>query len=145
MRASAQQRREQSARAIAELIEQLSRSLLNGSSAHGLNPAQWSALRYFAAANESARQVGAFARFHLTTPSSASQTVSSLAEKGMVAKTAASDGRRRTIDLTTKGRRMLKDDPIVTLSDIILSLPDERLSTLAETMQLLVQVMHEQD
>jgi DNA-binding MarR family transcriptional regulator len=142
MRASAQQRREQSARAIAELIEQLSRSLLNGSSAHHLNAAQWSALRYLGNANESARQIGAFAKFHLTTPSSASQTIGSLVKKGMVVKTAAADGRRRTIDLTSKGRRVLKDDPIIGLANIILSLPDAKLFFLAETMQMLVQTMH---
>jgi DNA-binding MarR family transcriptional regulator len=143
MRASAQQRREQSARAIAELIEQLSRSLLNRSSARRLNAAQWTALRYLGSANESARQIGAFAKFHFTTPSSASQTISSLVRKGMVSKTGAADGRRWTLELTSKGRRMLKDDPIIDLSKVILSLPDAKLFILAETMQMLVQAMHQ--
>src|SRR5688500_16602055 len=104
MRVTVLQRREQSARAIAELIEQLSRSLLKDSSAHRLNSAQWTALRYLGNANESARQIGAFAKFHYTTPSSASQTISSLVNKGMAVKTATTDGRRWTIDLTNKGR-----------------------------------------
>src|SRR3546814_8184106 len=64
-------------------------------------------LRYLAHANESACQIGAFAKFHMTTPSSASQTISSLVSRGMVTKKAAADGRRWTLSLTAKGRRKI--------------------------------------
>ena len=104
-----------------------------------MNHAQWTALRYLAQANESARQIGAFATFHMTTPSSASQTISSLVDKGMVVKRTAADARRRTLNLTAKGRRMLERDPILGLVERILNLSDASLFELAEILQLLVQ------
>lgn len=139
MTESSQRRRQQSARAIAELIEQLSRSVSTDSFSSQMNHAQWTALRYLAQANESARQIGAFATFHMTTPSSASQTISSLVDKGMVVKRTAADARRRTLNLTAKGRRMLERDPILGLVERILNLSDASLFELAEILQLLVQ------
>ena len=96
-------------------------------------------MRYLAHANESARQIGAFAKFHMTTPSSASQTVGALVGKGLVTKKAAADGRRWTLSLTAKGRRMLEHDPILDLTEQILGLPDAKLFELAEILQLLLQ------
>lgn len=139
MSESLRQRRQQSARAIAELIEQLSRSGSTSSFSRQVNQAQWTALRYLAHANESACQIGAFAKFHMTTPSSASQTVGALVGKGLVTKKAAADGRRWTLSLTAKGRRMLEHDPILDLTEQILGLPDAKLFELAEILQLLLQ------
>jgi DNA-binding MarR family transcriptional regulator len=109
-----------------------------------LNPAQWAALRYLAHANEDARQVGAFAKFHLTTPSSASQTIGSLVSKGLVAKKATIDGRRWTLDLTQRGRRALEQDPIVKLFNAIKELPEVKVQVLAEAMQQIVQQMEKE-
>ena len=136
---SSQDRRKQQAEAIAELIEQLSRALMHRSYARQMNPAQWAALRYLAHANESARQIGAFASFHRTTPSSASQTVGALVNKGMILKISAADGRRRTLEITKKGRQLLHHDPVKDLLSTIRSLPDAKLAILAEIMQGLVQ------
>jgi DNA-binding MarR family transcriptional regulator len=133
--------RQQSARAVAELIQHVSRSLAADIRGQQLNPAQWAALRYLAHANEGARQVGAFAKFHLTTPSSASQTIGSLVSKGLVAKRTTDDGRRWTLNLTNKGRRALEQDPIVKLFDAIMILPEEKVQVLAEAMQQIVQQM----
>ena len=132
-----QQKREQSARAIAELMEYLSRALVSRSATRDLSVAQWTALRYLGHASEEARQVGAFARFHMTTPSSASQTIGALVKKGLVVKLPASDGRRWNLKLTLTGQGTLNDDPIIALSERLLSLPDDRLFDLAETMQFL--------
>ncbi len=137
----AYERRAQSARAIAELMERLSRSLVGRSFEHEMNPAQWTALRYLADANDSARQIGSFATFHQTTPSSASQTMGALVKKGLVTKSPAADGRSRVLDLTSKGRRTLAHDPIIALSDAILTLPDAQRLLLAEIVQLLIQAM----
>ena len=131
-------RRQRSARAIAELIEQLSRIVESRALSNGLNPAQWAALRYIAQANEGARDVGAFSRFHLTTPSSASQTISALVSKGILAKKVGADGRRRTLDLTLKGRRLLDQDPILHLAHAILTLSDDQLFLMAEVTELLI-------
>jgi len=133
--------REQSAQAIAELIEQLARSISSQSFNHQMNPAQWTALRYLAHANESARQVGAFATFHNTTPSSASQTMGALVKRGLVARVETADARSRTLNLTKKGRQTLEHDPILDLSDVIKTLPDAQLVLLAETMKFLIQAV----
>lgn len=141
MSARLQLQREQSARAVAELIQHVMRSLAADTRGQRLNPAQWAALRYLAHANESARQVGAFAKFHLTTPSSASQTIASLVSKGLVNKKPTVDGRRRTLGLTQKGRRALEQDPIVKLFQAIMALPEAKVLVLAEAMQAIVQQM----
>ena len=122
-------------------MEQLLRLLVTESFSRDLNPAQWAALRYLSRANESARQIGAFATFRRTTPSSASQTISALVKKGMIVKSRGQDGRSRTLDLTKEGADMLAHDPIMLLSDAIESLPSEKRQLLAETMQLLLSRM----
>ncbi len=131
-------RRQRSARAIAELIEQLSRIVESRAVSNGLNPAQWAALRYIAQANEAARDIGAFSRYHLTTPSSASQTISALVGKGFVVKKAGADSRRRTLDLTLRGRRLLDHDPILHLARAIQTLSDDQLFLMAEVTEILI-------
>jgi DNA-binding MarR family transcriptional regulator len=131
------QRRDIAAHAIAELIEQLSRITFQRGLASGLNPAQWTALRYLDRVNESARHVGAFAEFHRTTPSSASQTLSALEKRGLVTKQKGEDSRRRMLALTAAGRAVLAHDPLATLAATIATLPEKELSSLAEILELL--------
>lgn len=137
MATAAQARRERSARAIAELLEQLSRVSVSRAIARGMNPVHWSALRYFAQANESARHVGAFAAFNMTTASSASQTITALVKKKLLAKKRGIDSRQRLIELTPQGRRLLEDDPINVLAASIASLSDDQLLLMAEVMERL--------
>jgi DNA-binding MarR family transcriptional regulator len=135
-----QGRRDRSARAIAELIEQLSRTIASRAVTGGMNPVHWTALRYISQANESARQVGAFAKFHLTTPSSASQTMTALENKGLVTKKAGPDGRQRILELTPKGRRLLNKDPIQALAASIQTLSDDQMFLMAEVMENLTRM-----
>lgn len=130
-------RRAQAARAIAELIELLARSVASEGRSNGLNPAQWAALRYVARAHESARSIGAFAKFHLTTPSSASQTLSALANKKLIVKGKGPDNRTTTVRLTAKGRRRLERDPLASLTQAIHNLSDEQLLLMADIMATL--------
>lgn len=136
--ATASASRERSARAVAELFEQLSRSVASESFADGLNPAQWAALRYFAQANETARSVGAFARHHLITPSSASQTIQALVKKNLVSKKNGSDRRSRVLELTPQGQDMLASDPIDRLTRAITALPEVQLLGLADALVTLL-------
>jgi DNA-binding MarR family transcriptional regulator len=140
MAIGSQSRRDRSARAIAELIEQLSRTIASRAFTGGMNPVHWTALRYLSQANESARQVGAFAKFHMTTPSSASQTMTALENKGLVIKKAGPDGRQRILELTPKGRRLLNKDPIQTLAASIQALSDEQMLLMAEVMENLTRI-----
>ena len=137
---SNQSRRERSARAIAELIEQLSRTISARAFTTGMNPVHWTALRYLSQANESARHIGAFAKFHMTTPSSASQTMTALENKGLIAKRAGPDGRQRLIELTSKGRRLLETDPMLVLAASIATLSDEQMMVMADVMESLTRI-----
>lgn len=134
MPGSASQRHAIAAHAIAELIEQLSRVTARGDRSR-LNPAQWAALRYVDRVNESARQIGAFAEFNRTTPSSASQTFTTLEKRGLVTKERGDDSRRRTLVLTAAGRAMLAHDPLAALAHAVATLPERELSTLAEILE----------
>ncbi|NUB09998.1 MarR family transcriptional regulator [Azospirillum sp. Vi22] len=79
----------------------------------GLNPAQWAALRYFAQANASARNVVAFARHHGTTKGTASQTIAALLKKDLLERHPSETDRRSIrLTLTTRGRSMLANDPL---------------------------------
>jgi DNA-binding MarR family transcriptional regulator len=126
--------RERSAHAVAELVDQLSRTVANDSFATGLNPAQWAALRYVAQANETARNVGAFARHHLITPSSASQTIQALVRKKLVTKRSGTDRRSRSLEVTPQGQQALRSDPLNRLTKAIATLPESQLLGLADAL-----------
>jgi DNA-binding MarR family transcriptional regulator len=113
-----------SARAAAEVMSQILR-LANGAAfAGGLNPAQWSALRYLADAVPEARTVTAFAQYHATTSGTASQTVAALVRKGLVERLPeAGDRRRNRLELTSKGHDMLRDDPLDGIAAAIAAQP----------------------
>lgn len=113
---------------IALALEQLIRLHYSQSFRHGLKPAQWHALRYFALADEADRTVTAFARHRASTMGTASTTISTLVQKGYLARDYG-DGvpRNRGLHLTERGEQLLQDDPIKTLVDAIEDLsPDER-------------------
>ncbi len=131
------QPRIRSARALAARLEQLARALASQALAHGLNSAQWTALRYLATADEQACHVGAFAAFHLTTASSASQTLSALVRKGLVAKRPGGDARRRALSLTDAGRQMLARDPFGAMLARLDGLPDHQFDALADALDFL--------
>ncbi|MCC7258434.1 MAG: MarR family transcriptional regulator [Gammaproteobacteria bacterium] len=97
---------------VAELALQVGRAAYGESSAAGLTPAQWMALRFFGRANRFSRTVSAFAGFHATTRGTASQTVKSLVQRGYLTRTrSVRDGRSTTFNLTEKARRQLAADP----------------------------------
>jgi DNA-binding MarR family transcriptional regulator len=119
-------------------MEQLWNAMSNHAINQGMKPAQWTALRYLAQANESACHVGAFAQFHRTTPSSASQTMTALEKRNLVVKRKGEDNRQRILALTAEGEQLLKDDPMLGLAATIATLSDEQLATMAEVMNTLL-------
>ena len=110
----------------------------------GLRPAQWNALRYFGKSEDSVRTVGHFARYNMTTPSSASQTINALVTRGILERVPVS-GDRRTyrIDLTGNGRELLAKDPIHHLIEAIGEMPEERRFDFAEHLEFLLRRMLE--
>lgn len=137
-------RRQRSTLAIAELFEQLARVVVSRAIETGINPAQWAALRYVARASESERTIGAFARFHLTTPSSASQTVTALVNKGLLKKViSGDDARSRTLELTREGRLKLIEDPLRWLVTVVEELSDVEIFQAAEILERLMKAAHD--
>ena len=104
-------------RSVAELVTQLGRYAYGATPAAGLTPAQWTALRYFSRANRFSRTVSAFAEFHATTRGTASGTVKSLVQGGYLKRTrSSSDGRSAQLDVTSKARVILSNDPFQRLT-----------------------------
>ena len=115
------------ATAAAELVEQVGRLIYSSSFKSGLNPAQWSALRYFSGANRQARTASAFARFRATTKGTATQTITALERKGLLRRLPMpGDRRSRLLEVTPAGDALLHQDPIGALVDAITQLALEQ-------------------
>ena len=105
---------------IAELLVYLGRAARGGDAASDMTAAQWTALRFFARANDVSRTPSAFASFHATTRGTASQTIKSLLAKRYLARHESADDRRSVrFDLTDAGLAELRDDPLRALSEAI--------------------------
>lgn len=130
------------ARATAEVMAQVLRSTASLAFTEGLNPAQWSALRYFAQATPSACSVVAFARYHGTTKGTASQTISALLKKGLLDRHKGEHD-RRTVSLvpTPAGRAMLENDPLNELAAAISSLSEPRHQNMAEALDQVLRTL----
>lgn len=132
------------ARATAEVMAQVLRTTSSLAFSNGLNPAQWSAMRYFAQAAPNARSVVAFARYHGTTKGTASQTIAALLKKGLLDRH-RSDRDRRTVSLvlTPPGRAMLNDDPLNELAYAVSLLPDADHQAMAAGLDQVLRVLLE--
>ncbi len=126
--------------AVAELVEQLGRCACSEAFSAGLNPAQWSALRYFERANRFSRSVSAFAQYHGTTRGTASQTVRSLVQKGFLRRSPAKhDQRSFRLDLTARAQQVLGSDPFGEFVSAAGALPPEQCSALARGLRAMLE------
>jgi DNA-binding MarR family transcriptional regulator len=99
-------------RELAELALQLGRAAYTNCCAVGLTHGQSAALRFFARANRFSRTVSAFADYHATTRATASQTTSTLVDRGYLTRHRSQrDGRSTRFDLTRRSRKLLQEDP----------------------------------
>lgn len=97
---------------LATVVENTSRLLHASGHAEGLYPAQWVALRYFAEAPETHRTASALARYQDLAIASVARTVVTLVDKGLLNKLAnPRDARADLLELTDKGRDLLRRDP----------------------------------
>ena len=121
----------------AQLIDRLERLARSGEARHGINPAQWEALRYLARANRFSRTPAALADYLASTRGTVSQTLIALEGKGLVARQqSARDKRSVNVDLTDSGRRVLEDDPLHDLArDLRKGNSDEGLVTAVEVLR----------
>ena len=127
-------------RAVAELVEQLGHCACSDAFGAGLNPAQWSALRYFERANRFSRTVSAFAEYHGTTRGTASQTIRVLVKKGYLRRLPAMhDQRSFRLDLTERAQRELGSDPFTEFVSAAGALPPEQCSALARGLRAMLE------
>ncbi len=133
------EKRAVSERAVAELIEQLGRCAYGDAFTDGLNPAQWTALRYFGRANRFSRTVSAFALYHGTTRGTASQTVKALVEKRYLRRRPVkTDQRSFRLELTAKARKFLAQDPFDDLVSAARVLSAERRISVVNGLQAIL-------
>lgn len=127
-------------RAVAELLEQLGHCACSKAFSAGLNPAQWSALRYFERANRFSRTVSAFADYHGTTRGTASQTTRALIQKGYLQRLPVMhDQRSFRLDLTERAQQVLGADPVAEFVSAAGALPSEQCSALASGLRAMLE------
>lgn len=101
---------------VALLLGRFARVAREMQFAQGLNPAQWEALRFMARANRYSRSPGALAAYLGTTKGTASQTLISLEQKGLVSRLREGRDRRQVeVKLTARGRKLLARDPLAAM------------------------------
>jgi len=102
----------------------------------GRTPAQWSALRYFAALGSTGGTVTGFASAHAVTVSSASQTVDQLARRGLLSRDRLETDRRTLrVCVTPEGRAALADDPVLVVGGVIAGLGEADAAQLADRLR----------
>ena len=123
---------------IAELLIHIGRSSRGEDLASPLTAAQWTCLRFFARANRVSRTPSAFASFQVTTRGTASQTIKTLEEKGLLARFRSDhDGRSVRLEITEQGQEALNADPLADLMSLIDVInPQERAAFLATLSRL---------
>ncbi len=123
---------------IAELLIHIGRSSRGEDLASPLTAAQWTCLRFFARANRVSRTPSAFASFQVTTRGTASQTIKTLEEKGLLARFRSDhDGRSVRLEITEQGQEALNADPLADLMSLIDVInPKERAAFLATLSRL---------
>lgn len=127
-----------SAKAVAEIMEQVFHLSYNRNFSGGLRPTQWMALRYFGQAEDAARTVSRFARHNRTTTGSASQTVDALVRRGLLERNDSfGDRRSHRLDLTETGRALLVEDPVADVVAAIEALEPERRFEFAECLEII--------
>jgi len=130
---------------VAELVEQLGHCACSEAFSAGLNPAQWSALRFFERANRFSRTVSAFAQYHGTTRGTASQTIRALVHKGYLLRLPAKhDQRSFRLDLTDSALELLATDPFGEFVSAAGALPTEQCSALARGLRAILDQVLEQ-
>jgi len=107
----------ESALAAARLIDRIERLSRSGVPVHGLNPAQWDALRYLARANRFSRTPAGLAAYLGSTRGTVSQTLIALEQKGFVMRRASERDRRSiALGLTERGASALDEDPLLAIA-----------------------------
>lgn len=100
----------------ANLLERIGHLSRTDEKTGDLYPAQWAALRYLSQANRFSRTPMALATYLGATRGTTSQTLMALERKGYITRKASQrDKRSIDINLSAKGKKALKADPVLQL------------------------------
>ncbi len=133
--------------AAANLLERIGHLIRTEEQIGGLYPAQWAALRYLARANRFSRTPMALTHYLGSTRGTVSQTLIALEKKGLVTRT-PSERDKRSVDvaLTTAGKKIIKNDPLLNLADEIRTATNEKPETTQQVLEkILKQLLKEND
>lgn len=129
-------------RALAGLLEQVSRHLHSSGHSADLYPAQWSALRYFMSVDPEQRSAIALARYQGIEPGPTARTVRTLIDKGLLEKAGSlGRGRIQRIDVTKAGEALLARDPLNLVAAALAGLDDAQKAALAEALERVLKAM----
>ena len=132
--------------ALARAFELASRLIHARSHAHGLYPAQWSAIRYFRSASGAHRTSISLARYQGLAFGAVARTVRTLILRGYLRKAgSAGRGRAEIIEVTPEGLAMLASDPVETIADAVSALDGERKDALAAALDTILRALAERD
>lgn len=117
---------------VAALLNRLGRIAHAMQFSHGLNPAQWEALRFIGRANRYSASPTALADYVGSTKGTVSQTLIALEAKGFVSRVREDCDRRKVaLVLTEAGEALLDEDPLCQLSNAAGVVDDVGLSQIA--------------
>jgi len=120
---------------LASLYEQVGRAIYEGEGRSELQPAQWSALRFFQRAGAKARTVSGLARYLGVTMGPASRTANALERRGLLrAEKNPDDARSTLFSLTIEGELQLENDPQMRLVAALETLEDTERDGLSEAV-----------
>jgi len=126
---------------LTELLELASRSMHSLGYAQGLYPAQWTALRYFAKAEDGKRTASELARFQGMATGPVSRTVRTLIGKKLIAKAKSQPtGRAEHLEVTRSGHSLLERDPIKGVTDAVDMLSPSERAALASALEKVIGV-----
>ncbi len=118
------------------LVNRLSRVAHAMQFSHGLNPAQWEALRYLEKANRYSSSPSAMADYLGATKGTVSQTLIALESKGLVKRDRCPNDRRAVVlALTDAGREILSQDPLCQIYAATEKVPEEERQQLVGVMK----------
>lgn len=127
------------AQATAGLLERIGRLLATDAHSSGLAPVQWEVLRYLDRANEFSRSSAALTAYLGSTKGTVSQTIKALEQRGLVTNQPSKQDRRKNrLSLTSRGTKLLLDDPMTAWSRALSALPEAEQQRFHETLEELV-------
>ena len=128
-------RGDSSIRELALSLHKLGRELHTQFSDRGLHAVQWSALRFYANAARNENTVSGLARYQGTTLGSASRTVSTLVNRGLLVPTTdPNDRRTKLLSVSEAGQQILSYDPLQRLEHALSLIPEDAVDLVHESI-----------